>query len=220
MKIIEPKFEIIGGINCDEILKKIEKCGRICYNSLDKITDTSSQPFVKSLISRGHESVLEHAIFTVLVTTDRGVSHELVRHRIASYSQESTRFCNFTKDKFNNEITLIDIEGAIQLDTKMKNLSANTINLIINEWLVAMVEDEQHYNRMIELGATPQIARSVLPNSLKTCIVITMNCRSWRNFFKQRTALDAHPQMRQIAIPLLKFVQSEIPVIFDDIEVE
>lgn len=143
-----------------------------------------------------------------------------MRHRIASYAQESTRYCNYSKDKFGNEITYIDLKGGMELDPKMKNLDAETVAAIYNEWLMACSDAERHYNRMIELGASPQIARSVLNNSTKTEICITANIREWRHFFKLRTPMAAHPQMREIAMMLLKEFKAKIPVLFDDIECE
>ena len=223
MRILESGYEILtpisdGGI---EELKHIEKIGRVCYKSEDKITDDgeSAKRFVKMLINNHHEAMIEHSTLSVLFTCDRGVSHEIVRHRIASFAQESTRYVNYAKDKFGNEISVINITNGIDLDTKMKNFDVDAIGTIYCEWLKAMEDAEKHYMNMIELGATPQIARSVLPNSTKTNITVTANYREWRTFFKLRTAKDAHPQIREIAIPLLKELQAKIPIVFDDIEV-
>ena len=223
MRILESGYEILtpisdGGI---EELKHIERIGRVCYKSEDKITDDgeSAKRFVKMLINNHHEAMIEHSTLSVLFTCDRGVSHEIVRHRIASFAQESTRYVNYAKDKFGNEISVINITNGIDLDTKMKNFDADAIGTIYCEWLKAMEDAEKHYMNMIELGATPQIARSVLPNSTKTNITVTANYREWRTFFKLRTAKDAHPQIREIAIPLLKELQAKIPVVFDDIKV-
>lgn len=222
MNILNPRFEILtpiseGGI---EELKHIEKIGRVCYKSEGNITEDgeSAKKFVKMLINRGHEAMIEHSSLSVKFVVDRGISHELVRHRIASFAQESTRYVNYSLDKFGNEINVIDIRNGIILDNKMKNMDARTIELIINEWLLAMEDAEKHYMKMIELGATPQIARSVLPNSTKTEITITANYREWRNFFKLRVPNTAHPQMREVTIPLLNELKSMLPIIFDDIE--
>lgn len=220
MKVIKPSFEIITPIDSEQILKTIEAVGRTCYKSEDKITDTSCESFVGGIIKRGHEAVIEHYNITVRLINDRGVSHEEVRHRIASYAQESTRYCNYSKDKFGNEVTYIDLKGGMELDPKMKNLDAETTAAIHNEWLMGCADAERHYNRMIELGASPQIARSVLNNSTKTEICITMNMREWRHFFKLRTPVAAHPQMREIAMMLLQEFKNKIPVLFDDIECE
>ena len=224
MNILKAGFEILtpiseGGI---EELKHIEKIGRVCYKSEGNITEDgeSAKKFVKMLINRDHTAMIEHSSLSIKFIVDRGVSHELVRHRIASFAQESTRYVNYSLDKFGNEINVIDIRNGIILDNKMKNMDANTIEVIINEWLLAMEDAEKHYMKMMELGATPQIARSVLPNSTKTEITITANYREWRNFFKLRIPNTAHPQMREITIPLLKELKNKLPIIFDDIEVE
>ena len=222
MNILKAGFEILtpiseGGI--DE-LKHIEKIGRVCYKSEGNITEDgeSAKKFVKMLINRDHTAMIEHSSLSIKFVVDRGVSHELVRHRIASFAQESTRYVNYSLDKFGNEINVIDIRDGINLDNKMKNMDANTIELIISEWLLAMEDAEKHYMKMIELGATPQIARSVLPNSTKTEITVTANYREWRNFFKLRVPSTAHPSMREVTIPLLKELKRRLPIIFDDIE--
>lgn len=218
MKYIKPYFIIETEINGIELLKQIEKIGRTCYKSENKITSDSAVNFVSKLIKSGHEAMIEHNSITVRFVCDRGVSHEIVRHRLASYGQESTRYCNYSNFKFNNEINTIDISGGISLDTKMSNFPVETIKLITDEWLLAMEDAESHYMKMIELGATPQIARGVLPASVKTEIVVTMNLREWRHFFKLRTAISSHPQMRELAIPLLEEFKKQIPVVFDDIQ--
>lgn len=224
MNILKAGFEILtpiseGGI---EELKHIEKIGRVCYKSEGKITEDgeSAKKFVKMLIDRGHEAMIEHSSLSVKFVVDRGVSHELVRHRIASFAQESTRYVNYSLEKFGNEINVIDIRDGINLDNKMKNMDSDTISAIMGEWCLAMEDAEKHYMKMIELGATPQIARSVLPNSTKTEITITANYREWRNFFKLRVPNTAHPQMREVTIPLLKELKRRLPIIFDDIEIE
>ncbi len=216
MKIITPDFEIITPIDGIEILKIIEQAGRTCYKSENKITNDSCVKFTENIIKCGHESVLEHFNITVRIKTDRGVLHELVRHRLASYSQESTRYCSYNSDKFNNEITYMDIMGGMNLDSKV-NKSKEVKNALYDEWKQACQDAERHYNRMIELGATPQIARSVLNNSTKTEIVVTANIREWRHIFSLRCSPAAHPQMRQIMIPLLKHFYCSFPVLFDDI---
>lgn len=162
---------------------------------------------------------LTHIDMTVRLINDRGVSHEEVRHRVASFAQESTRFCNYSKEKFGSEITYIDIKGGMEYDSKVHNLPAELQQQIYDEWIQACVDAENHYNRLIELGATPQIARSVLNNSTKTEICITMNLAEWKHFFKLRCASSAHPSMREIAIMLLKAFKLLIPYVFDNIEV-
>lgn len=206
MNIIEPGFFIDESINGQEMLKRIERAGRVCYKSEDKITDDSAKKFVQNIIKSGHESVIEHEKITVRVICDRGVSHEIVRHRLASYSQESTRYCNYNADKFGNQLTFIRPNFWKEDDEKY----------IL--WKKSMLCIEETYMKMLELGAKPQEARSILPNSLKTEIVITMNLREWRHFFKLRADVAAHPQMRQIASAMLKSFQEMVPVVFDDIK--
>lgn len=205
MKIINASYEIMDEIDGNEILKKIERCGRVCYKSEDKITDASAETFVKNIIRRGHESVLEHVSFSVRFIVDRGVSHEIVRHRLASYSKESTR-CNYSKEGFGNEITVIE------------PLFWGRDTLSYEAWFKSMESAEQLYLYLIRNGCSPQEARSVLPNSLKTELVMTANLREWRHFFRLRTSKASHPQMREVAVPLLDEMKALIPVIFDDIE--
>lgn len=205
MKIIEPSFIIESNIDKDYILKQIEKAGRTAYKSEDKITEDSSLKFVSMINNLGHASVIEHQSVTVRVICDRGVSHEIVRHRLASYTQESTRYCNYAKGKFGNEITVIKPCFWDENDEKYQ-IWKQTIEII-----------EVAYNKLISLGSSPQEARSILPNSLKTEIVMTMNLREWQHFFVLRTSSNAHPQMREIAIPLLNEFKKQIPIIFDNI---
>ncbi len=213
MNVIKPSIEIIDMKNYDEIVRKIEKIGRVCYKSEGNITEESAERFIRNLLKRGHESVIEHESVTVRIICDRGITHEIVRHRIASYSQESTRYCNYSGDKFGNAITVIDLAGGFEYDLNNENDRAK-----YDVWNHAMEQAEDSYFRMLELGATPQEARSVLPNSLKTEIVVTMNLRSWRNFFRLRCDSHAHPQMREVAGIALKIFQEKLPVFFSDIE--
>ncbi|MCI9360671.1 MAG: FAD-dependent thymidylate synthase [Hungatella sp.] len=224
MRIIEPSYEILTEISEGGIreLQHIEKIARVCYKSESLITEDgeSAKEMVKMLIDRDHTAMIEHSSLSVKFTVDRGVSHELVRHRIASFAQESTRYVNYSNDKFGGECKFVNIKNGIQLDRKMKNLPTDTIGTIIAEWIDAMNDAERHYLKMIQLGATPQIARSVLPNSTKTEITITANYREWRTFFKLRIAKTAHPSMREVTIPLLNDLKERLPIIFDDIETE
>jgi thymidylate synthase (FAD) len=158
---------------------------------------------VSGLIRRGHESVIEHSGVTVRAVCDRGVTHELVRHRIASYTQESTRYCNYSGQKFGSDITFI--RPFFWKDDAEK----------YEIWLGAMKSAEEAYHKLISAGAKPEEARSVLPNSLKSELVMTMNLRQWRHFFKLRTADSAHPQMRELTVPMLNAMREAIPVIFD-----
>lgn len=210
METDNQQFEIEGNIDGVAILKNIELFGRTCYKSEEKISESSSKKFVENIIKIGHESVVEHEKITVRIICDRGVSHEIVRHRIASYSQESTRYCNYSDNKFGRQITVIEPFFWRMSDEK----SSKKYNI----WKKAMLAAEKAYLELIDEGATPQEARSVLPNSLKTEIVVTMNMREWRHFFKLRTSKAAHPQMREIACPLLDEFKNRIPILFDDID--
>ncbi len=205
MKIIPPSFELMDCPDGMALLKKIELAGRVCYKSETKITSDSAIGFIQRILDNGHESVLEHEKLTVRIICDRGVSHELVRHRIASYSQESTRYCNYSLDKHQNELTFI------------RPFFWNDDPEKFHIWEDAMQIAEQSYLALIAKGASPQEARSVLPNSLKTEIVVTMNIREWRHFFRLRTSTAAHPQMQEIAVPMLEQFKKVIPILFDDI---
>jgi len=210
MKIIKPSYEIMTKINREEILKTLEMAGRTCYKSEDKITKESAGRFVKTLIKSGHEAMIEHFNLTIKFICDRGVTHEIVRHRVASYAQESTRYCNYSQDKFGNEITVIEPYFFANNDDDSNYYY----------WQESCEWAEEYYFKLLENGATPQEARSVLPNSLKTEIVVTMNMRELRHFLRLRTAKVAHPQIREIAIPLLNELQEKLPEIFGDIEIK
>lgn len=214
MKIVNAGYEILTEIDGENELMFIEKVGRVCYKSEDKITEGSANGFVKMLIDRGHEAMLEHSCLTVKFIVDRGISHEIVRHRLFSFAQESTRYCNYSKGKFGNEITVIK---PCFFDTGMGTASNS---LVYEEWKHSCEIAERSYFKLLEYGAKPQEARAVLPNSLKTEVIVTGNYREWRHFLKLRTAKAAHPQMREVAIPLLEELKSRLAIIFDDIIVE
>lgn len=200
MKILKPSVEILDHLDGNKILQKLELCGRVCYKSEDKITDDSAEQFVRMLIKRGHESVLEHVSVTVKFVVDRGVSHEIVRHRIASYSQESTRYC-----RYGDGIDVIqppDIERGT--------------NAYLN-WYFGCQNAETAYRDMLSSGISPQIARSVLPTCVKTEIVMTANLREWRHFLRLRMDKAAHPQMREIACKLYDQLAEMVPVVFEDL---
>lgn len=205
MKIIEPGHEILTPIDHDEVITAIERAARTCYKSEALITPESGAKMVRNLIERGHLAMLEHYSISVKFICDRGVSHEIVRHRIASFAQESTRYCNYSQDKFGKEITVIRPmffeEGSI------KYLA----------WKDACERCEEDYFVLINNGAQPQEARSVLPNSLKTEIVVTMNLREWIHFFNLRaigTTGAPHPQMVQVAAPVLRDFAWKLPEIY------
>ena len=209
MTIIDPSFTWLGKApDGDQMLANIAAAGRVCYQSEGKSDDAT---FVRKRIRQGHESILEHEKISVRIICDRGVSHELVRHRIASYSQESTRYCNYSKGKFGGELTFI------RPYWDDRSISAEMIRLRAC-WQEACLNAEWSYKKMIDAGCTPEAARAVLPNCLKTEVVMTANLREWRHFFKLRCAPAAHPDMRIIANMLLTAFKDVVPVVFDDIE--
>ncbi|MCD8396114.1 MAG: FAD-dependent thymidylate synthase [Lachnospiraceae bacterium] len=201
MRIIEPRVEIIDPINADEIYRKLELCGRVCYKSESRITEESAEKFLKGIIKSGHESVLEHVSITARFICDRGVSHEIVRHRLASYSMESQRYCNYGKDR---EVTFI-------------KPCFNPKTLPYNEWKNACFVSEDEYFILLAMGHKPEEARAVLNNSVKTELIMTANIREWRHFFRLRCAKSAHPQMRQVAMMLLEQMYEKLPVLFEDV---
>lgn len=205
MKIIKPFIIIETKFKGVDVLKSIERAGRTAYKSEGKINNESYKAFIKMIIENGHEAVLEHQSISVRVICDRGVSHEIVRHRIASYTQESTRYCNYANEKFGNELTFI------------KPCFWNNDSDEYKLWKDTMFNIEKKYMQLIKMGAHPQEARSILPNSLKTEIFITMNLREWRHFFKLRTSLNAHPQMQEVANMILNLFKKKVPIIFDNV---
>ena len=214
MKIIEPSVELINPIPYELALNTVEIAGRTCYQSEDKITDGSAEALIRRIIKSGHESVLEHVSVTARFICDRGVSHEIVRHRIGAYSQESTRYCNYSNGKFGGEITVIKpcfFKGTFPVHGGDKDKE--------DHWYVACLSSECEYFRMLEEGATPQEARSVLPNSLKTALIVTYDLREWRHFIRLRCAPDAHPQMQQVAKMAQKLLTERYPVFFEDLGV-
>jgi thymidylate synthase (FAD) len=235
MKLIKPSYTIITPINGEEILKQIEIAARTCYQSEGKIEyednkielhipkqadkilhqfkAKSARLLIQKLISLNHEAMLEFGgMITVRFICDRGVSHELVRHRVASFAQESTRYCNYTNDKFDGDITFIIPNWLPDVIPGVYNNSHAMLT-----WVNAMKQCESNYVILIKEGWSAQQARSVLPNSLKTEINVSANIREWRHIFKLRTAKAAHPQMREIMCPLLDEFKNKIPILFDDI---
>lgn len=205
MILVDPSFEILFLQSGDDVLKLIEIAGRTCYKSEDNITSKSAAIFVRQILKSGHHSVIEHAGMTVKFTCDRGVTHELVRHRLAAYSQESTRYANYSKDKFGREITVV----------KPSFWKSDPEKYAV--WLEAMQSAERAYMTLTSMGAKAQEARSVLINSLKTEIVMTTNMREWRHVFDLRCSSAAHPQIREIMLDLLNEVHARVPVLFDDL---
>lgn len=208
MRVIEPSYKIeTDPTVMYGALVDIERAGRTCYKSESLMDETSARAFVSKIMKSGHHSVIEHVNASVRFITNRGVTHEIVRHRLASYSQESTRYCNYSKEKFGNEITVIK-----------PYWHTGTNQEVINMWSNLMCDIEEYYFELLKTGLPAQAARGVLPNDLKTEIVMTCNLREWRHFFKLRTAAAAHPDLRLLSVPLLEEFKRLIPVIYDDIE--
>lgn len=200
MKIVKPSVELLWYTPEPEL--QIELAGRTCYKSEDKITNESSKKFTKQVTERGHHAMIEHAVASFRIVTDRGITHEIVRHRLASYAQESTRYCNYSGDKFGEECSFI----------KPPNFDP----ALFEVWKQACIFAEHKYFNMLKLGASPQIARAVLPNCLKTEIVMTANFREWRHFIALRISKSAHPQIRPIALEVLKVLYKLSPGVFGD----
>ena len=206
MKVIEQKWEWMGN-PIDYSAELIESIGRTCYKSEDKISTGTANKFVRGLIKSGHHSVIEHVSASVKFTTDRAVSHELCRHRLASYSQESQRYCAYNKDKFGNEITFI------------KPVFFDTYSPIYKCWLTSMSDSEDSYFKLIDMGASTEEARTVLPNSTKTEIIMTANIREWRHVIKLRTSYKAYLPIRQLMKDFLhNGLKVKFPVFFEDFE--
>ena len=217
MRLVKASYQILTDLN--EVPRAIERAGRSCYKSESKIKDGTADPFCRMLIGRGHESVIEHASAMVKFVIDRGVSHEMVRHRLCSFSQESTRYCNYHPEGKVGEMVFIIPPWVNIKEGEYKNgeltMASSGWAFEDYQWFCSMYHAEHTYNNLIEKGWKPEQARSVLPNSLKTELTMTANMREWRHIFKLRTAEAAHPQMRQIMIPLLQEFKTLLPCIFD-----
>ena len=201
MKIVSPSVTLLWITPEPEF--QIETAGRTCYKSEDKITEDSAQQFSRKMRKAGHHAMIEHAVASFRIITDRGITHEIVRHRLASYAQESTRYCNYSANKFGNECSFIEPPGL----TSEQRL----------EWESACITAEQHYFKMLESGCSPQIARSVLPNCLKTEIVMMANLREWRHFISIKATKAAHPQIRPIANKVWEILMELAPSVFEDL---
>ncbi len=230
MKIVRPHFEILTDITCSLAvketgipgvdyaeseygayeLKQLEKIARTCYKSEDKITAStdSAKKLIGNLIKNGHEAMLEHGYLTVKFICDRAISHEIVRHRMASFAQESQRYCNYSKDKFDGHVTFVQPWWMDDSDVGYPI------------WKNSCLQAEKAYFDLLDEGYSPQQARMVLPNCTKTEIIVTANYREWRHILKLRTAPDAHPDMRALMLELLRTLHFQLPVIFDDIHLE
>lgn len=200
MKLIKPKVEILDRLDEGAIIGRIATVARTCYKSESSSSEDKDKALVKRLIDSKHDAMLEFVDITVRFTTDRAIANELVRHRMASYAQESTRYCNYSKDKFGNELTFIEPSQGVN-----------------DDWVEAVKQAERAYLLLVAGGWTAEQARSVLPLCTKTEINMKANLREWRHFFKLRCDKRAHPDMRVLALDLLKQMHDKLPVIFDDL---
>lgn len=221
-RILTPDFEKVP--NAEKIIcQKIETVARTCYQSADKVMDGSAERICKNLIARGHEAMLEHASISVLFTVDRGITHEAVRHRMASFAQESSRYVNYSKGKFGENVKFVDIKSGAELDPIYQALPADKKNAFLDEWFYTCQDAERHYLRMLEICPSPQLARSALNCSTASDLVITANIREWRHIFKLRavgTTGKPHPQMEEIMLDLLRTLANHMPVFFMDLYAE
>ena len=204
MRLVEPwiKVEKFDGV---KIMKRIERACRTCYRSEDKISEDSYKNLLTNCLNRGHESVLEHEKITVRIYSDIGSYKDLTRHRFASFSVESTRYCSYNKDKYGNEIAIID---PVYIEDKE----------VYETWKNAMEEMEKSYMKMKELGATTDMCREILPHSTAAEYTMTANIREWKHILELRTTNHVHPAIRQVLIPLLLLFKEQMPEIFGDIE--
>ena len=209
MNIVEPYAKIL---NCEtreqgiQLLRNVEWCGRISHRSEEAQTEESWEKFIRSVVlGHGDWSITEHASVTVDFLVDRGITHEIVRHRLFAFTQESTRFVNYEKKM---------PPGFVRPDFGEDEWYKN------GAWDIAISNAEESYKTLVKSGVAPQIARSVFPNALASRLIVTGNLRNWRHFFLMRTTKEAHPQMRQVTIPLLKEFQEKIPILYEDIEPE
>lgn len=229
MIIIRPYHEFIHCPSANDILRRIELAGRTCYKSEDRIAPGSAEDFVRGIIRRGHLSVIEHVNITVRIVCDRAISHEIVRHRLAAYSQESTRYANYAGGQFGRQITVVlplwyedVLPTGVHTTAELAILENQLYDSARPEarraalWLAAVTQAEACYLWMVKNGAAPQEARAVLPNSLKTEVVMTANLREWKHIFRVRCAKAAHPQMREIMRPMLADFYRRVPWVFEE----
>ena len=205
MQIVDPYIQV-EKVDGKKIMRNIERACRTCYRSEGKITEESYKTLLKNCITRGHESVLEHEKITVRMFCDLGVYKDLTRHRIASFSIESTRYCNYGKDKFDNEIKVI----------KPCNIEEGT--KLYDNWKNACEEIEKNYMEMSKEGALPDQLRMILPHSIGAEVTMTANIREWKHILALRASKHTHPSIRQLVIPLLLHFKEIMPEIFDSVE--
>lgn len=224
MRLLKQSWSFEEPVDGLDILRKIERAGRTCYKSEDKITDDSAAEFCRRMLNSGHHSVLEHHNITVRFITNRGVTHELVRHRLAAYSQESTRYCDYGGDHvvFIWPVWCNDfLSNLVDAPTGLARSILDGIHVekypLLYTFLDSLRVAEDSYQFLLEYGWKPQQAREVLPNALKTEIVVTANIREWRHIFNLRCSAAAHPQIRALMLGTLQGFMEAVPVLFDDL---
>ena len=203
MRILKPHV-IVEKFDGVQVMKRIERACRTCYRSEGKITDDSYKNLIKNCINRGHESVLEHEKVTVRIYNDIGSYKDLTRHRFASFSVESTRYCSYDKDKYGNEISFMD---PVYIEDEK----------VYEVWKKTMQDIENSYLEMKKLGATTDMCRNILPHSTAAEYTMTANIREWKHIFELRANNHVHPAIRQVMIPLLKYFKEQMPDIFGEI---
>ena len=203
MRIVKP-YVIVEKFDEVQVMKRIERACRTCYRSEGKITEDSYKNLIKNCINRGHESVLEHEKVTVRIYNDIGSYKDLTRHRFASFSVESTRYCSYDKDKYGNEISFMD---PVYIEDEK----------VYEVWKKTMQDIENSYLEMKKLGATTDMCRNILPHSTAAEYTMTANIREWKHIFELRANNHVHPAIRQVMIPLLKYFKEQMPDIFGDI---
>jgi len=196
-----------------DVLARIERAARTCYKSEDKITQGSAEKLVRNLLKRGHMAMIEFGgEATVRFVSNRGFTHEMVRHRLCSFAQESTRYCNYGKGKFGSEITVCDPAEALFMREPDLDKRARWRLWMLESWAQA----EEDYLRLVEDGCPAELAREVLPIGTKAEIVVSANVREWSHIFSQRAHHLAHPRMRELMYPLVVEFDEKMPVIFED----
>lgn len=219
MKIINPKI-YVEKFNGIQIMKRIERACRTCYRSEGKITEDSYKKLLTNCITRGHESVLEHEKITIQMICDIGVYKDLTRHRIASFSIESTRYCNYGKDKFDNEIKFIKpIFYESRHEEECDDIEDVRNAIKTKYWKTCMENIESTYLQMAHIvSTTPDELRMLLPHSTAALVTMTANIREWKHILTLRTSKHTHPAVQQLMIPLLLKFKKEMPEIFNDVE--
>lgn len=204
MKVVAPSIEVFKTKDeAEKDILLIEKAGRLCYRSESSISEGSAEKFIKNIIKSGHESVIEHASVSIRIICSRSCSHQIVRHRLASFSQESQRYCNYSKDKFGNEVVFIE--------------PPSYDDMMGAEYINQLKSAEENYFKLIRMGQKPEEARAVLPNSTKTELIMTANLREWRHFIKVRTGRGAEYEIRFIAGKILEELYQLYPMVFEDL---